>query len=55
METFNIFSQVQSELKDFFEKKVKIGSAIIDVINKSKENEIEGNVNSFIRELKMVD
>lgn len=34
METFNIFSQVQSELKDFFEKKVKIGSAIIDGVEK---------------------
>ncbi len=32
-----------------------IGSAIIDVINNSKENEMEKNVSSFIRELKMVD
>ncbi len=32
-----------------------IGSAIIDVINRSKENEMEKNVSSFIRELKMVD
>lgn len=32
-----------------------VGSAIIDVINKSKENEIEKNVASFIRELKMVN
>ena len=30
METFNIFTQVQSELKDFFEKKIKIGGATKD-------------------------
>lgn len=30
METYNILSQVQSELKDFFTKKIKIGSNIID-------------------------
>ncbi len=32
-----------------------VGSAVIDVINRSKENEMEKNVGSFIRELKMVD
>lgn len=31
-----------------------VGSAIIDVINRSKETEIEKNVASFIKELKMV-
>lgn len=31
-----------------------IGSAIIDLISKSKENEIEENVRNFIHELKMV-
>jgi len=30
METFNIYSQVQAELKDFFTKKIKIGEAIVD-------------------------
>lgn len=30
MENFNIFGQVKSELKDFFEKKIKIGSAVVD-------------------------
>ncbi len=32
-----------------------VGSAIIDVINSSKESEIEKNVSSFIKELKMID
>lgn len=30
METFNIFSQVQEELKDFFTKTIKIGEAVVD-------------------------
>lgn len=34
MEIFNIFSQVQDELKDFFQTKIKIGSAIVDGIEK---------------------
>lgn len=34
MDTFNIFTQVQGELKDFFEKKIKIGSAIINGVEK---------------------
>jgi hypothetical protein len=34
MQTFSIYSKVRDELKDFFEKKIKIGGAVVD----GKEN-----------------